>query len=370
MTGIRMCMLGFMILSLFAVASCGGDKDKADPIIRSVRYETVYASGGSRVRMFSGACQSAVESELSFKVAGTVRKVSVKVGDRVRSGDLIAELDATDFDLQVQEAEASLQNARAQSRNAASNYERIRALYENKNASRNDLDAARAGDESAKANVLSLEKRLEMAKQQKRYTRLTAPLDGAIARVDIELNENVKSGKIIALLTSGSDLEVKIAIPEILISQIREGSAVDVFFDAVPSKTFSGVVSEVSVASFSSQTTFPVTVVLTNQSTDVRAGMAAQVAFKFESSSKSERYIVPSVAVGEDRQGKFVFILIPAEPGFGIIERRSVSVGEMREDGLEVLTGLTDGELLVTAGVSKITHGQKVKMSQPEEKQS
>ncbi|MFQ6114519.1 MAG: efflux RND transporter periplasmic adaptor subunit, partial [bacterium] len=138
------------VISLTFLA-CGGGEQKVEEIIRPVRYQQVYSTGGSRVRSFSGTARSGVESKLSFKVAGTVLEVPVKVGDKVRSGQLIARLDPKDYQLKVQQADASLARAKAEERNAKADYERIRALYENNNASKDDLDAARAGFESASA---------------------------------------------------------------------------------------------------------------------------------------------------------------------------------------------------------------------------
>jgi RND family efflux transporter MFP subunit len=352
-----------LILTLVTiVAGCGGDESAPAPVIRPVRYQQVYATGGSRVRTFSGAARAGVESQLSFRVAGKVQRVAVKVGDRVRAGQLIAELDPSDYELQVQETEAALEQAQAQARNTAANYERVRALYENRNASRNDLDAARAGDESARAAVESATKRRELAQSRLSYTKLTAPVSGAIAAVECEVNENVKVGQNIAMLTSGSRLEVDVGIPEILIGQVREGDEVEVTFDALPGQTFPARVSEVGVASTELVTTFPVTVVLDNESPDVRPGMAAQVALQFGSGDTRERFLVPPVAVGEDRRGRFVYTVEPADSSLGITHRKEVTVGELTADGLEVLDGLRDGDLLVTAGVSRIEDGQTVRL--------
>jgi multidrug efflux pump subunit AcrA (membrane-fusion protein) len=89
----------------------------------------VYRTGADRVRTFSGTARAGVESRLSFRVAGTVERVAVKVGDTVRPGQMLAELDPRDYELQVEDAEASLAQARARARNAESNLDRVRGLY-------------------------------------------------------------------------------------------------------------------------------------------------------------------------------------------------------------------------------------------------
>jgi RND family efflux transporter MFP subunit len=352
-----------LLLTLFLL-SCGKTEQAEEEIIRPVRYLQAFATGGTRVRTFSGVTQAGVESNLSFRVPGMVSRMTIKIGDQVRKGQTIAQLDPSDYQLQVQQAEAALANARAQDRNARANYERIRSLYENNSASRAELYGSRANSESAAAGLKSAQKQLELARLQVGYSTLKAPADGAIAQVTVEANENVQAGQPIITLTSGSDIEVKLSIPEVLISQIQEGSKVTVTCDAVPDKEFTATIREVGVAATGIGTTFPVTVRLDTEETEIRPGMAATVAFLFESREKREVFVIPSHAVVEDRGGRFVYVVepIPDQAGFGTVGRRAVTVGEFTAEGVEVTEGLLDGDLVVTAGISRIKEGQKVKM--------
>ena len=356
------CFLVWM-LGGFVFLACG----KAEPpkeIVRPVRYIQVFSTGGTRTRSFSGVAQAGLESRLSFKIPGTIKRVAVQVGDRVNAGDLIAQIDPNDYQLQVQQAEAGLANAEAQARNAEANYGRVRALYENNNASKAELDAVRAGSESAEAGVQTAQKQVELAQLQLSYTTLQAPARGAIAQVNVEVNENVGAGQLAVLLTSSSELEVQVSMPEVLISQIRKGSPVTVTCDAVPDKEYAAIVTEVGIAATGMVTTFPVTVRLDRSDADIRPGMAMVVMFRFESRDQRERFIVPSVAVGEDRKGRFVYLVEPIveESGFGIVRRKGVVIGEPRSDGLEIFEGLVDGDLVVIAGISRIMDGKKVRI--------
>lgn len=348
-------------LAALTLASCGAD-EQTESVLRPVRYEQVYATGGSRTRAFSGTARAGVESRLSFKVRGTIRRLIVEVGDSVQAGQLIAELDPEDYRLEVQRAEAALAQARAQARNAEVSYERTRLLYENNTASKSDLDAARAAYESAEATVSAYEQGLELARLQLSYTRLTAPAAGAVATVNVEVNENVSPGEAIVLLTSGSRLEVDVSVPEVLIAQVRQGDTVHVTFDALPQREFAAVVTEVGVAATAAGATFPVTVLLQETDPDIRSGMAAEVGFRFGAAGEREVYLVPPVAVGEDRQGRFLFVVEPTEGERGTVHRRPVEIGELTPDGLEILSGLSDGDRVVTAGVSKVEDGMEVRV--------
>ena len=349
-----------LLVVLAAAALAGCDGEEAEAPLRPVRYERVYATGGSRVRTFSGTARAGVESRLSFKVPGTIRRLGVQVGDSVRAGELIAELDPEDYRLELQRAQAALAQARAQARNAEVSYERTRLLYENNTAAKGDLDAARAAYESAQATVSAQQQSLELARLQLSYTRLTAPVAGAVATVNVEVNENVSSGQAIVLLTSGSRLEVDVVVPEVLIARVRGGDTVSVTFDALPNRDFAAVITEVGVAATGAGSTFPVVVLLQESDPNIRSGMAAEVGFRFGVEGEREVYLVPSVAVGEDRQGRFVFVVEPSDEGRGIVHRRPVEVGELTPEGFEILSGLNDGDRVVTAGVSKIEDGMTV----------
>lgn len=351
-----------LTLTLFFPLSCSDKEQVTEEIIRPVRYTQVFSTGSDRMRSFSGSVRSEEESKLSFKVSGTIINLPVKLGDVVKKGQLIAQLDPKDYQLRVQESEASLTQVRAEARNAAANYERVRQLYENQNASLSDLDIARTQAESTQAQVRSIEKQLELTRFQLSYTKLSAPVDGSIASVDIEINENVNAGDTVALLTACCKLEVEVAIPESLISGIRDGDSVTVKLDALPGKSFSAVITEVGVAPTEFATTYPVTVRLDRTDPDIRSGMAAEVAFGFGSSGSVKRFIVPPIAVLEDRDGRFVYIVEPDEAGLGLVRKRLVTVGELTSEGLEITDGLSDGDLVVIAGVSNISDGLKVKV--------
>jgi RND family efflux transporter MFP subunit len=368
MLTIKRCLL-LVPAALLLFGGCSREQAAPEPVIRPVRFQQVYSTGAARARTFSGVARADVEANLSFKVPGTVDRIAVEVGKTVKVGDLIAELDAGDYQLQVEDAEASLVQATAQRRNASAEYERTRELYTSKNASKQDLDQARAAYESATANVESIEKKLELARRQLDYTRLTAPIAGAIAARNVEINENVQAGQTVVLLTSDSDLEVSVGIPEVLISQVREGEEATVRFDAFPGREFPARITEVGVAATGTATTFPLTVRLGESNPDIRSGMAANVTIQFEAQTTRDLFIVPYVSVGEDRQGRFVFVLEKTEPGFGVAHRREVRIGELTGTGIEILDGIADGDLIVTAGVSRIHDGQKVKLPRAEEAQ-
>ena len=349
-----------MLSPLLFWTACGEDPPPPEPIIRPVRFAQVYATQQARTRLFSGTARAALESQLSFKVPGTISRILVDVGDKVKAGTLIADLDDRDFLLQMQEAKANLASAQAQARNAEANYLRVQALWENNNASRSDLDAARATHESAHEQVTRAAKGLELAQSKLSYTRLKAPAAGAIAQVNAEINENINAGKPVVLLTSNSKLEVEVAVPEKLIAQIHQGDSVKVHFDALPGKQFSANITEVGVSVTGAATTFPVIALLDHQDAACRPGMSTEVEFRFGGDQKS--FFVRPAVVSEDRQGRFVYVVEPGADGLGKVHRRPVQTGELSDVGLEITDGLNDGDRVITAGMSRLIDDQQVRL--------
>lgn len=353
----------FVVITVVCCA-CGGDVPVPEPEIRPVRAEMVTLSGSERVRTYSGTFRAGMESKLSFRVPGRVEQLPASVGQTVGPGSLLARLDSRDYDLQVQEARASLTRALASKRNADAERDRARELYENDNASLSQWDQARAVAESTAAQVESLQKRLELAQRRLDYTRLTAPVAGAIATVEVEVNENVQAGQPIVTLSSSTMTEVEVDLPSSVITSIREGSEAVVECDALPGETLDAFVTEVGVAA-SGATTFHVTVQLAAQDDRVRPGMAAEVTFRLASSAPDvDRILVPAVAVGEDRDGRFVFLAEPTEEGRAVVKRQPVIVGDLMTDGerdlIEVVDGLAEGDVIVTAGVRRLEDGRLV----------
>ena len=349
--------IGLLAL-LTLLAGCGEEGPAPELPLRTVRHVTVTPEPGRRIRSFSGVSRAAQQASLSFKVAGTISVLDAAVGGSVRRGQVIAELDPSGFRLQLQQAEAELLRAEAERRNAAVNYERIKGLYENRSASRTELDAARAASESTDALVSAAARAVELARLDLSYTSLGVRQDCSVADVVADVGENVSAGQPVVVVNCGEHLEIAITVPETLIANFSPGLPGEITFDAVPGRTFPGVISEVGVAA--TGTAFPVTVRMEGTG-EVRSGLAAQVDFAFDRGESTT--IVPAASVAEDEQGRFVYTLVDGdEAGVGVIRRKPVEVGELTSRGLEVIAGVSPGDRVVTAGISVIRDGMKVRV--------
>ena len=350
--------IGFLIAGMMLLG-CSSEKVAEESVLRPVRVTRVRAVAQRVDRVFSGYARASEESRLSFKVPGTLKHLAVKVGDTLEPGDAVATLDDRDFRLKVQEAEAGLVQARAGARNASLSYERARRLWEDDNISKSDLDGARAAWESAGAGVTSIGKRLELARRQLGYTRLRAPFGGSVTAVLAEENENTGAGVPVVVMASSTGIEVHVDIPEVVISALTRGQKATVRFAAEEERSFSATVYEVGTAATGFAATYPVSLSLDDEGTGVKPGMAAEVTFGL-GQGEGHRLLVPSHVVGKDDQGPFLYVAKAEAEGEAVVKKVSVTVGGLMEEGLEITSGLSGREWVVTAGMSRLEEGMRV----------
>ena len=148
------------------------------------------------------------------------------------------------------------------------------------------------------------------------------------------------------------------------IALVEVGQPVSATFDALPGQAFPSKVIEVGVAVTGAASTFQVTVQLDGSDPGIRSGMAAEVTFRVQEGVPGDTIIVPGVAVGEDDAGRFVYVVEPGADGIATVRRRDVEVGRLTE-GIEIVSGLSPGEVVVTAGVRRLSDGLKVRYEEP-----
>ncbi len=347
------------VLLLGLAAGCG--KEAVEPVteaVRPVRTITADAAAEGLRRSFSGTIRPGREAALAFQVAGKVEEISVAVGDRVAPGRELARLDPSDYRLMVKSLESNLASAEAAAKNSQAAYQRQSRLYENNTVSKSELDLYEAQRDSDRAQAESLRAQLEQAENQLDHTRLSAPFAGFIASRTVEEHETVSAGQPVFTLVDPQQLKVELGMPERLISRIRPGDPVEVSVDIFPGEEIAGVVSEVGVALDGSTGSYPVKVEIADPPEGLRPGMAAEAVFTFPFAAGGG-YIVPTSALLKDMVSGENFLWI-VEDGRAV--RRPVEIGELVSGGVEIVSGLSPGEIVVTAGVNRLEEGRKVRV--------
>ncbi len=356
-----------VVLVLFCIFSLSGfltgcNETSQESVSRKPRPVVTFRVGPpleTRSRVFTGVTKAGIETQLSFRVSGELEKLPVKVGMRVKRGELIARLDDNDFRLQAKEAQAGLAQAVAALNKAQADYERARYLYEAGNVSKESLDNARAGFKSNQAMVEASRERLELARTRIRYTTLKAPMGGAIAEVPVEVHQTVQAGQPIALLTGGESMEITVGVPESLIGRMRKGDTASVYFQAIQGRRYQGKVVEVGVES-RGLTTYPLKIEILDDDGRVLPGMIGEVRLELPPQESDGFLVVPSQAVASTSTGeRYVWVV---DTGSNTVVRRSVDVAGLGAEGIMLRTSsdLRPGELVVVRGVHRLKQNQRV----------
>ena len=353
------------VFIMLITASCKEEVKEEAAIIRPVRYEVVEDQSSTQTKTFSGVSKAATEIQLSFRVSGIVNKVSIEQGSQVLKGDVLATIDDSDAQIELQKSKANEENSRVALQTVEANLKRTRTLYEANNVSLAEYEKAKNDFSSAKTNYKTAKKSWALKLKELSYFKLKAPINGVIGTKKVNVNENVQAGTIIADLNSGSDLEVRVGVASNFISKVITGDQVKLVFPDIDGGIYDGTVTKIAYVA-ESGATYPVFIKINNVDEDLRPGMAAKVSFTPQAIANDGdvNLMVSLNAVEEDDKGNFVFIVEPSEEkGFGTIKRVNITIGGFNNKRFEVLAGLNGGEYVVNSGISKISEGLKVKFS-------
>jgi RND family efflux transporter MFP subunit len=346
------------------------EAEKPPEVIRAIRWTRVAESTTQQVRKISGTTKPVDQTALSFAVSGTVDKVSARLGDRVKKGQVLAVLDKKPFTLAVRDAQAAVSSAKAILVERRANYQRIVSLYEADNASKAELDGAKASRDSAQSQVKAAEAQLGLARRDLNHTILRAPFNGSISKRQIEPHMEVRRGDaLFSLDGEASGFEVRAAVPETLVIRLHDGDKVDVVFSSLNNRRVAGEISEIGARS-QTASTFPVTVKLQEVFAELRSGMSVEMAFEFTPETKGGKSIeqgrlvpVAALLVGP-QETSYVFIY---DQTSSTVKKAQVKVINLRDnDVLLEPHNLKAGDIIATAGVPFLNDGQKVKLMKEE----
>ena len=356
----------FKVSSLFIfcfLLSCGENEVKEEVVLRPVRYSEVGYVGGDKSRSFSGSAKTEKIINLSFRSSGIVTKLDMKLGQKVRKNDLLGTLDNVSARLNYESAIESKNSSESQMNTAKLALNRVRTLYEKGSSSLSDYEDAKNSYRTAVASFESSKRSVAIQQDQIRFGYLYAPEDGVIASVSAEVDENVSPGQTIGVLNAGSAIEISLGLPESVINEVKKDMKVRVSFTAIPEENFNAVVTEVAPAVDQNTSTYPVTVMVTDRDDRIKSGMAASVNFEFVSESLDKKtMVVPANAVGEDGNGRFVFIIEESDE-MTTVNKQPITIGNLTPEGFEVVSGLQIGQKIATAGLQTLLDGQEVKLN-------
>jgi RND family efflux transporter MFP subunit len=325
---------------------------------RPVKLHLVQDGQQKVIRQFPAIVEPTENARLTFRVSGKLTQFSIRPGQEVQKGDVLARLDPTDFKLRVEQAQAKYQLSKAQFDRAASLIGQnlvSQAMYDETKA---QLQVADADLKTAQANLS--------------YTELVAPFSGTVSRSLVENHENVAAQQAILELQLTGMVDVVIQVPEDVIALVRKDVSYQpqVIFDSYPSLSYQADLKEWDTRADSATNSFKVVFsMVAPKEFNVLSGMTANVVADMSKLMRAQAslVVVPATAVFAandqpvDAAERFVWVFSE-----GKVNRRAVTVGRLTEQGIEVLSGLAAGDQVVTAGVQQLTENLQVRPWQRE----
>jgi RND family efflux transporter MFP subunit len=324
------------------------------PPPRPVQVQRVTFAPASEEREFAGVVRARYESDLGFRVAGKMIARLVNTGDRVRAGDVVAQLDPRDLQLQVQSAEAELNAATSNLAQAAADEVRYQNLRKTGFAAIADYERKKAARDEAEGRLERAQRALDLARNQLTYADLKADADGVITAVLAEAGQVVALGQAVARLAHRGEMEAAVALPETRLNEAREARA-SVRLWSGPDRRFAAHLRELSPQADPATRTYAARFTLENPDDTVALGMTATVVLSHAADARVAK--VPLAAILNRGAGPTVFRV---DDG-GVLERRPVTVSSFNEAAALVTSGLDDGDQIVTLGVQMLEAGQKVR---------
>lgn len=348
--GLTPFVITFAATAFLAGCSSEENLETTTQVIRPVKLYTIDATDVVSIRHFPAELKASDEADLAFRVGGQITRLEVKEGQRVERGQLLASLDPTDYQLQVELSQANYKLAKAQ-------FDRIKTMLA-KNAT------TQAQFDEAKATLDQTENALETAKNQLGYSELRAPYDGVIASLSIDNYEYVGATQTILHIQNIEQMDVEFQIPERLVANIQKVALQyhpQVSIDAVPSQTFEAVYKEHRTTPDVTTKSYDATISLLDTEDapiNLLPGMTATVDLDISQiSGKPTHITVPIEAVmrRQTSEGNSQSVVWVYDPAAGTVSPREVSLGDMTNASIEITTGLNPGEQVVAAGVHDLT---------------
>jgi RND family efflux transporter MFP subunit len=344
----------FAVALAMLVAACGAQQEAHD-VVRPVQLAQVVVEPNVQAAVFAGEVKPRHEADVGFRIGGKIVAREVDVGAHVTRGQALARLDPSDVALAAEAAKAQVAATETEYRFAQAEYDRYGHLFEQKfisasalDAKRNTLDANRAKYAQAKAN-------LALSQNQASYASLVATEPGVVTWVSAEPGQVVTAGQPVARIAREDEREVAISVPENRIAEIKRARELLVSLWANPAKLYPARVREIAPAVDPVTRTFAVRVSILDRDAAVQWGMTANVAVV----ASGERVAVLPLTSVYQREGK------PAvwrfDPATSRVKLAPIEIGQYREDGIVVTSGVTEGDWIVTAGVHKLIEGQTVR---------
>ena len=346
------------------LAGCSKPEPLPDPV-RAVKLITVGVQPLQAQHEYAGEVQARTEVSLGFQVGGKIARRPVELGQRVRAGQLLAELDPQDYRLAAQAAQAQVSAAQTQRDLAAADAKRYGALKEQNFISGAELERRQAGLRSAQAALEQARAQASTQGNQTAYTRLVAKVAGVVTAVQAEPGQVVSAGTPVVRIAMDGPRDVEFAVPEDQLARLAPGQKVQVRLWAGQA-LLQGRVREVAASADPVTRTYAVKVAIDSAGgKPPPLGATAYVAFGTAGNAGPAKVIhLPTSALMRQGEGTAVWVY---EPDSSTVRAQPVQLAGADGNDAVVAAGLVPGMQVVVAGVHVLSPGQKVTVYQPKD---
>jgi membrane fusion protein, multidrug efflux system len=347
------------IVAVFLLGACSKPEPAPEPI-RAVRTVTVAAGTTAPTREFAADVRARVETRLGFRVGGKLVSRPAGLGDTVRAGQMLAQLDPQDLRLAQDAARAGVSAAQVNVDQALADLKRFRELRDQGFISGAELERRETAAKAAQAQLDQARSQLAVQGNQAQYTTLTANASGVITAVEAEPGAVVSSGTTIVRLAHDGPRDVVFAVPEDRVAQIRALAKVPGAFSVRTwgsNQTVPATIHEIAAAADPVTRTFLVKVdVGAKASAALKLGQTATVIVSAPAVGGVTK--LPLTALREEKGASSVWLVDPVSM---TVKSQPVQLAGADGNDVVIAGGLAPGQVVVTAGVHVLSAGQKVK---------
>lgn len=286
-----------------------------------------------------GETEASEDVKVAANTAGRVDWIGPREGQKVNKGDLLIKID-------VSALKASLDHAEAAYKLAGDLYQRRLRLYDNKIIAREELD------QSETQRTLALTD-LEQIKVRYNHGFPRSPITGIVNHLYLDVGEYADIGKPIADIVNIDKIKINVRVPELDVRFVKKGQQTSVKIDAFPDRTLIGTVDFVSFKADPATKTFLVRSIIDNPDHDIRPGMIGRVAFVRR--VISDAVAAPLFTLVDKGGERIVFV-----EKDGVAESRTISIGVIEGDRVQITSGLNAGDHLIVKGQTEVEDGMKV----------
>jgi multidrug efflux system membrane fusion protein len=343
-----------VVVAAALVAGCAKPEAKPE-VLRPVR-TAVVAESGAEEWVLSGDVRARYETRLSFRLPGQMMARKVEVGQRVQAGQTVAVLDGRDARLAESSARAQLAHAQSQAELAEADFRRFAELRAKNFISQAEYDRREAQARQAREQAAAARAQAAQAANQVAYTVLAAPHAGVITALEAEAGQVLGAGQTVARLARPEELEVAVNVPEHRLEAFRKGDEYEIRLWSSPERKYRGRLRELSPVADPASRTYAARISLQQEDAALAIGMTAELRVRAAADAAAQ---VPLSALFH-RDGR---------PAVWVVENQRVRLqeivpGEMQANSVTVAAGLQAGQRIVTAGVNRLSEGQRVAPSE------